>query len=100
MNVYLWSHKEGVFLVNEKFTMISKPYFVTHPKRTNILKQRFEPWMEKQNLLATISNEDLQNLVNNSVIHWKSMIPFKVQYLKEDRYGFEEKYIAKASLYE
>lgn len=41
MKVYLWEHKEGFYLVNENFTMIAKPYFVTHPQRTNFLKERY-----------------------------------------------------------
>lgn len=73
MKVYLWEHKEGFYLVNEDFTMIAKPYFVTHPQRTNLLKERYTPNMSKGELLSQISNDELQMLVRDCVIRWKSI---------------------------
>lgn len=75
MKVYLWEHKEGFYLVNENFTMIAKPYFVTHPQRTNFLKERYTQTMSKNELLSLITNDELQILVNDCVIRWKSIIP-------------------------
>ncbi|RHW38683.1 hypothetical protein D1B33_07355 [Lysinibacillus yapensis] len=90
MKVYLWPHKDGIFLVNEDFTMISKPYFITHPQRTSLLKDRFNATISREELLSTITDEELQSLVNNSVLRWKSIIPLLP--------GFEEEFIAQAEI--
>lgn len=98
MKVYLWEHKDGIFLVDEDFTRISKPYFITHPQRTNLLKDKLKPGTSNNESLKMISDEELQEMVSKSVIRWKEMIQFKLIYLKEERYGFTENYIAQAEI--
>ncbi|WP_404427331.1 hypothetical protein LG296_01805 [Ureibacillus chungkukjangi] len=90
MKVYLWGHKDGIYLINEDFTMAAKPYFITHPQRTLLLKERIEPGMDNIKLLSTITDEDLQLLVKDSVIRWKTIIPLLN--------GFKENFIAIADI--
>lgn len=98
MKIFLCEHKDGVFLVDEELSMFAKPYFVTYPQRISLLKERFEPGLDNMNLLNTVKHEELQELVNKSMIRWKPMIQFKAMYSEEERYGFSEEYIAKANI--
>lgn len=80
MKVSLWKHANGMFL-NEDFTMVAKPSFnTTSPQRTLILKERFKTGINKIELLSTITDDELQKFVDESVIHWKPIVP----YLKMD----------------
>lgn len=77
MKVYMWVGEEGVYLINEKRTMWARPYFISHPQRTNLLKERYDPTlMDKTDLLITVTDEELQQLVDNAVIHWKIMLDY------------------------
>lgn len=95
LEIYLWSNVEGVYLSNEDFTMWCKPYFISHPQRTLLLKERFEPGMSKVDLLNTVTNDDLAKLVNNSVMHWKPILPYM---LPSDENQFEDSFIAFAEI--
>lgn len=90
MKVYLWEHVDGVFLINEDYTMVSKPYFIKQPKRVNILKDRADSIVSNVELLKSINDEELQKLVTDSVIKWKSIVP----YLN----GFNDNFIASAEI--
>ncbi|WP_400194595.1 hypothetical protein [Lysinibacillus telephonicus] len=95
MKVYLWAHIEGVYLLNEDLSMWSKPYFIKQPQRILLLKERFKEGMDNIDLLCTINNEELQQLVKNSVINWKPLLPF-MKYADIELFGFAENYIATA----
>lgn len=93
MRVYLWPHIEGVYLLNEDLTMWSKPYFVTLPQRTLVLKDRYAKEMNKTDLLCTVTNDELKQLVDNAIIRWKPMLSYMLN-SKGELEGFAKKYIA------
>lgn len=91
MKVYLWEHQEGVFLVNEDYTMVSKPYFIKQPKRVAVLKDRVDSGdVSNLELLKSITDEDLQKLVDDAIINWKLITPYLI--------GFSEDFIAVAEI--
>lgn len=90
MKVFLWEHIDGVFLVDEDIANVAKPYFISHPQRIVLLKTRVVIGMSNRELLSTINDDELQELVNQAVIHWKPILP----YLK----GFKENFIAAADI--
>lgn len=97
MKVYLWAHVEGVYLLNEDLSMWSKPYFVTHPQRTLVLKERYVDGMNKTDLLCTVTDNELKQLVENAIIRWKPMLSYMIN-SKGELKGFAEKYIATAEI--
>lgn len=97
MKVYLWTHLEGVYLLNENLTMWSKPYFVTHPQRTLVLKDRYVEGINKTDLLCTVTDDELKKLVDNAIIRWKPMLPY-MKNQNSELLGFSKKYIATAEL--
>lgn len=97
MKVYLWAHVDGVFLLNEDLSMWSKPYFVTHPQRTLLLKERYKEGMDKNEILFTVTDEELQQLVDNAIINWKPILTF-MKYKNDELFGFAENYIATAEI--
>ncbi|WP_421663708.1 hypothetical protein [Lysinibacillus telephonicus] len=97
MKVYLWAHIEGVNLLNEDLSMWSKPYFVTHPQRTLLLKDRYVEGMNKTDLLCTVTDDELKQLVENAIIRWKPMLSYMIN-SKGELEGFAKKYIATAEL--
>ncbi len=92
MKVYLWPHTEGIYLVNEDKTEWCKPYFITHPQRMSILKERYnEKTMDKVDLLLTVTNEELQQMVDNAILKWKPMLNFIEA-------GLHDEYVAEAEI--
>lgn len=96
MKVYLWKHRDGIFLLNEDFTKFCRPYFITHPQRTLLLKARYNG--DKVDLLSSVTNEELQELVNNALLKWKPVLPYAMVDEFEELIGFEENYIAVAEV--
>ncbi|WP_332650883.1 hypothetical protein [Lysinibacillus sp. 54212] len=72
MRVFLHVTNERGYLFNESYSMISLPEFVTSPDLMILLKDRYdEKTMNNIDLLLTITNEDLQQLVDNALLKWR-----------------------------
>lgn len=90
MKVYLHDHYSGVYLVNEDYTAFARPYFISHPLRTLLLRNK---GIEKDEVLFNVTDEELETLVNNSVIKWRELLPWMVD-IDGELYGWAPKPIA------
>lgn len=76
MKVYLFQYQDKFYLINEDFSKMCRPYFLSQPQRMLLLKERFNG--DKVELLKSITNEELQQLVDKAILNWKIMLPYMV----------------------
>ena len=95
MKVHLHDHYSGTYLMNEDYTAFARPYFITHPLRTTLLREK---GLEKDQALFSVTEEELELLVNNSVIRWRELLPWMID-IQGELYGWAPKPIASATLH-
>ena len=79
MKIYLHEHSTGVYLLNEDCTAFCRPYFITHPTRTLILRKK---GLSKEEVLFSVTDDELEEMANNCLLKWRELLPLMV-----DEYG-------------
>lgn len=90
MKVYLHEHETGIYLLNEDCTAFCRPYFITHPLRTLILKEKD---LSKEEVLYSVSDDELEQMANNCLLKWRELLPWMIDENGE-LYGWAETPIA------